>query len=197
MADDGVIKFNCKWNNKPLDIDVPNELLKCRNKIHQLGLIGVYEDINIGYGNISLKVSEGMLISGTQTGGIKKITSSDFSLVTEYNMEKNEVVCEGLAKASAESLTHLAFYEADDSIQAIIHIHNRLMWDTLIDRLPTSNRDVSYGTSAMAEEIKRLFSQTSVVEDQIMVMGGHKEGLIAFGKSLEEAEMVVKRYLIS
>jgi ribulose-5-phosphate 4-epimerase/fuculose-1-phosphate aldolase len=195
--EDGVIKFNCQWTKKPLEVELPEALLECRDEIHRLGLIGIYEDIQIGYGNISLKVPEGMLISGTQTGHIQSIQSSDFALVTTYDMKQNEVTCKGLVKASAESLTHLAFYEADESIKAIIHIHNQLMWETLIDRLPTSDRNVSYGTADMADEIKRLFRQTSIAEDRMMVMGGHEEGLIAFGSNLQEAEQVVKRYLIS
>lgn len=191
MADDGVIKFNCDWINKPLSVNVPKELLFWRDKMHQLQLIGEYEDVKIGYGNISFKTDHGFLISGTQTGNIYPIKESDFSLVTAYDVELNKICCEGNVKASAESLTHAAIYSADSSIKAVIHIHNQVLWDNLIDEVPTSNRDVAYGTASMAEEIKRLFRETKVSEDKIIVMGGHQEGLITFGENLEIAGKVI------
>ncbi|MDF1672500.1 MAG: class II aldolase/adducin family protein, partial [Vicingaceae bacterium] len=99
--------------------------------------------------------------------------------------------CIGKIKASAESLTHAAFYDVDSSIKAVIHIHSRHLWDVLIDKIPTSKREVPYGTSEMASEILRLFKETSIQQEKIMVMGGHDEGIIAFGKNLQEAGKVL------
>lgn len=195
MKDEGVIKFNIVWNNLPLQFNVPSELMLWRDKMHELKLIGEYNDIGIGYGNISVKLEEGILISGTQTGNIYPIKSTDFSLVTEYNMSKNWVQCTGLIKASAESLTHAAFYDADNNIKAIIHIHNQDLWDRYIDVLPTSDKSVSYGTAEMAGEIKRLFKETNLAQKKVMVMGGHVEGLIAFGCTLDEAGEVLLNLL--
>lgn len=191
MADDGVIKFNCEWVDKPLSIQIPDELKYWRDKMHQLKLIGEYADVNIGYGNISLKTGNGFLISGTQTGNVYPIKNSNFSLVTTYDMKLNQVLCEGSVKASAESLTHAAIYEADESIKAVIHIHNKALWDSLIDKVSTSSRDVAYGTASMATEIKRLFNETSAAKEKIIVMGGHEEGIISFGENLEEAGNVI------
>ena len=39
----------------------------------------------------------------------------------------------------------------------------------------------------MANEIKRLFDQTALSKEKILVMGGHREGIISFGKDLAEA----------
>ena len=39
----------------------------------------------------------------------------------------------------------------------------------------------------MAKEIKQLFTKSNVNLEKIIVMGGHKEGIISFGKDLEEA----------
>ena len=190
MADDGVIKFNCDWIDHPLQVEVPFELIAWRDKMHQLGLIGEYAAIKIGYGNISIKTDQGILISGTQTGNVYPIQSTNFSLVTSYSMALNKVSCVG-AKASAESLTHAAVYEADSSIKAVIHIHNKELWDKLIDKVPTSNRNVAYGTASMATEIRRLFKETGVAKEKIIVMGGHEEGIISFGEHLEEAGNVI------
>lgn len=191
MIDEGVIKFNCNWKNKPLPISVPTQLMEWRDKMHELKLIGEYKGIKIGYGNISVITTKGILISGTQTGNIYPIAAKDFSLVTAYDMDKNSLDCLGEIKASAESLTHAAFYDADSSIKAVIHIHNKELWDNLIDKIPTSKREVPYGTAEMASEILRLFKETSIPQEKIMVMGGHDEGIIAFGQNLREAGEVI------
>ncbi len=191
MIDEGVIKFNCNWEDNELPINVPVQLMEWRDKMHELKLIGEYKDIKIGYGNISIQTPLGILISGTQTGNIYPIAAKDFSLVTSYDMDKNSLDCIGQIKASAESLTHAAFYDADSSIKAVIHIHNKELWDNLIDKIPTSKRNVPYGTSEMASEIKRLFNDTALIDEKIMVMGGHDEGLIAFGENLQEAGKVL------
>lgn len=187
MIDEGVIKFNCNWHNNPLPVNVPVPLMEWRDKMHKLKLIGEYEDIKIGYGNISIKLPQGILISGTQTGSIFPIETKHFSLVTSYNMKLNSLDCIGKIKASAESLTHAAFYDANKSIKAVIHIHSKSLWDRLIDKIPTSDRKISYGTSEMATEIRRLFKETNLMECKVMVMGGHDEGIIAFGENLQEA----------
>lgn len=195
MAEDGVIKFNCEWEDKELPVSVPAQLLRWRDKMYEHRLIGEYEEIKIGYGNISVKLGEGFLISGTQTGNIYPIQAENFSFVMDYDMSKNWVKCIGRVKASAESLTHAAFYEADESIQAIIHVHNIKLWNKLIDIIPTSKMEVTYGTAEMASEIKRLFLETNIQEKKLMVMGGHEEGLIAFGENLEEAGKVLLNVL--
>ena len=194
MIDEGVIKFNCDWDDEQLSVLVPDELKIWRDKMHQLKLIGEYADIKIGYGNISIKIKEGILISGTQTGNVYPTQENDFALVTDYSMEHNQVICKGEIKASAESLTHAAVYECDNSIKAIIHVHNKELWGKLIDKVPTSNRSVPYGTAKMALEIKRLFDETNVSEEKIIVMGGHEEGVITFGRNLKEAGQLILNY---
>lgn len=126
--DEGYIKFNCDWTFKPLQINIPEDLLFYRDKLHELKLIGHFEDLNIGYGNISVKTDNGIIVSGTQTGNIFPINKESFTLVTNYEIAKNNVVCEGPVKASSETMTHAALYEVDDTIKAIIHVHNKAMW---------------------------------------------------------------------
>lgn len=193
--DEGYIKFNCEWINQPLAVKVPLELKVWRDKMHELKQIGHYAEINIGYGNISVKIPDGMIISGTQTGDIFPIRDQHFTLVTHYDINKNTVVCKGPIKASSESMTHAAIYEADSSIKAIIHIHNKELWLKLIGKVPTTRSEVPYGTPEMANEIFRLFKETSVNQDKIIVMAGHEEGIIVFGKDIDEAGEIILKYL--
>ncbi|MCB9360777.1 MAG: class II aldolase/adducin family protein [Flavobacteriales bacterium] len=195
FIDEGYIKYNINWINEPLKVTVPNQLMEWRDKMHELKQIGHYAEINIGYGNISVKTNEGFLISGTQTGDVYPIQPKDFTLVTDYNIQANSVTCKGEIKASSESMTHAAVYEADSSIKAIIHIHNPKLWNLLMDKVPTTKKEVPYGTPEMANEIFRLFKETKVKEEKIIVMAGHDEGIISFGTDLNEAGEVLLNFL--
>ncbi len=193
--DEGYIKFNCDWTFKPLQINIPEDLLFYRDKLHELKLIGHFEDLNIGYGNISVKTDDGIIVSGTQTGNVFPINKESFTLVTNYEIAKNNVVCEGPVKASSETMTHAALYEVDDTIKAIIHVHNEAMWKKLIRKLPTTNAKVAYGTPEMAEEIKNLFKDHDFKETgNIIIMAGHEDGIISFGRNLEEAYNILLKY---
>ena len=60
-----------------------------------------------------------------------------------------------------------------------------------MNHVPTTSEDIPYGTPEMANEVKRLFNETDVGKEKIIVMGGHREGLISFGKNLEEAANIL------
>jgi len=190
--DEGYIKFNCKRipsDDIPLDKVV--NLNVWRKIMYDKGLIGMYPD-GIGFGNISIRCDENtFLISGTATGGIADLDNSHYVLVTDYDLASNRLTCKGSINASSESLTHALIYESSPSTNAVIHIHNLELWKRLMNEVPTSNEQVPYGTPEMANEIKRLFEETSLSNEKIIVMGGHEEGIICFGKNLEEAANVL------
>ncbi|NOX71196.1 MAG: class II aldolase/adducin family protein [Candidatus Micrarchaeota archaeon] len=196
MTNDGYIKFNIKWiKAKPLPESVIRELNKWRRKLFDAGLIGMYES-GIGFGNISMRIpgTNEFIISGSATGGIENLTAEHYARVTEVDHEKNSLVCVGPIKASSESMTHAAVYDSDHSVNAVIHVHNLRMWKMLLDRVPTTSKEATYGTPEMAEEVMRLFKESDVKEKKIFVMGGHEEGLMTFGKDLDEAGSVMLRY---
>ena len=190
--DEGYIKFNCNWipsNDVPLDkVALLNEW---REIMYNKGFIGVYPD-GIGFGNISMRCNgKTFLVSGTATGGLPTLSESHYSLVTNYDLSTNSVTCVGPLKASSESLTHALIYECSAATNAVIHIHNLNLWNRLLHHAPTSSENVSYGTPGMANEIRRLFEETALSKEKIMVMGGHREGIISFGKDLEEAGSIL------
>lgn len=192
MIDEGYIKFNIHWKKSTLpDFLCIPDLIKWRNKMFDLSLIGHYPDLDVGYGNISHLTDSGFVISGTQTGEIEKISAQEFTFVNQYDIEGNELWCEGPVKASSESLTHAAVYECNPSIRAIIHIHDKKLWDQHIDQIPTSKRDVPYGTVEMAHEIKRLYREFNMKDQGLFVMGGHDEGIISFGPDLDTAGQLI------
>jgi len=43
----------------------------------------------------------------------------------------------------------------------------------------------------MIKEVKRIYKDENPLNNPKFVMSGHEEGIISFGKSLKEAEMVI------
>jgi hypothetical protein len=66
-------------------------------------------------------------------------------------------------------------------------VHSKLLWDQHLNNLPTTSPNVPYGTPEMAKEFRRLYAETTFGLQGIAVMGGHDEGLIGIGESLEQA----------
>lgn len=190
---EGYIKFHCKLikGNFPKKI---KELNKWRNKLLELNLIGAFPD-GTGFGNISEKTKKGFIISGTATGKIKKLKPEHYAEVTEFNLNENSLVCRGKIKASSESLSHAAVYDSAKKINSVIHVHSLKMWNALKDKVATTKKGVSFGTIEMAEEIKKLMKQKKIMQKKIIVMKGHKEGIICFGKNLNEAGNTLLNYL--
>lgn len=188
MSETGVIKFHCQWTKgNPLAEESIKELNEWRDMLYQRGFIGAYEN-GIGYGNVSIRLKQNQfLITGSATGGIEKLSGQHYTKVTAFDLCSNSVTAEGPMLASSESLTHAAIYECDAGVNAVIHIHDRDLWKTLMDKVPTTNRAVEYGTPAMAREILRLFKETDLARQKILVMAGHEDGIIAFGSSIAEA----------
>ncbi len=187
--DEGYIKFESKLHQSlpPSEWDV-EELNVWRDRLHGRGLIGAYED-GIGYGNISIKsrYNDEFIVSGTGTGRLPLLFPDHFTRVKSYDLEANRVLCEGTVHASSESMTHAAVYAGDPRAGAVIHVHSPEHWQRLLNRLPTSDPAVAYGTPDMAREILRLFDETDFPKTRVMVMGGHEEGILAYGRTLREA----------
>jgi len=190
MLDEGYVKYQSHWTEAPAPFPASaHKLEHWRKPLFAAGLVGHYEDLGVGFGNISIRCGNTgqFLITGTQTGHIETTTEQHYSFVTDYDIERNEVSCSGPIQASSEAMTHAAIYELDSSIAAIVHVHSKALWDQQLNRLPTTNPDVAYGTPEMAMEFRRLYSESPFGLQGIAVMGGHEEGLIGIGKSLEQA----------
>jgi len=193
---DGYIKFNCHLTTEklviPAELYIP--LNHWREELWLECFIGAYPD-GIGYGNISVRMpqSNQFYISGTATGGIPELDQIHYPLVERCDTAQNAIWCRGLIKASAESMSHSAIYNASPETGAVVHIHNRELWQKYLDILPTTNKNVEYGTPEMAYEIDRIMMSPETLRKKVFVMGGHEEGIIAFGKTVEEAARTILR----
>lgn len=196
MIDEGVIKYSCEWVlGEKVDLELIQSLIVWRNYIHELGLIGVYDN-GIGFGNISIRISGTLqfIISGSQTGHLAQLEPEHYTVVTDFNIEQNHLTCCGPIQASSESLTHAAIYSVQPDINAIIHVHHPQLWRSLLYQIPTTRQQVKYGTPAMAAEMFRLFAEENLSQQKILVMAGHEDGLLTFGKDLNEAGEILMQY---
>ena len=187
--DEGYIKYDCQWiTGEPVLFEGFAEINNWRQRLHQLGLIGMNPN-KIGFGNISLRAlgTNQFYITGSATGGIKHLTEAHYTRVIDFDIKKNSLTCKGPIKASSESLSHAAVYSAASEINAVVHVHHLKSWQLLINQLPTTCNTVAYGTPEMHWEIIRLFKETDLRTKQVLVMGGHPEGIVAFGRNMEEA----------
>lgn len=200
MNQEGTIKFECFWEmTGPVISDrVMRELNSWREVLYDLNLIGVYPD-GVGFGNISVRAKsmDQFIITGSGTGKLKHLTRHGFSQITNYSLSKNNLSCKGPVIASSESLSHAAIYETDPDVHAVIHVHHSDYWKKLLYQVPATDPEAEFGTPEMAREIIRLFHETEVAQKKILVMAGHKDGIITFGKDLDEAGGYLLAYINS
>ena len=196
MIDEGYIKYQCHWQKLETIAESDlRELNPWRNRLYQLGLIGEYDN-GIGFGNLSIRLpnSSKIIISGTQTGGIPNLTAQHYTKVVDYDWQQNYVTCQGLIKASSETLTHAAIYHALPEVNAVVHVHHQTFWQQLLDRIPTTQPNCAYGTPEMAEEIVRLCQQPATQQQKIIAMSGHESGILTFGSDLNQAGETLLNY---
>jgi ribulose-5-phosphate 4-epimerase/fuculose-1-phosphate aldolase len=199
MEAEGVIKFDLQYRvAQPVAHDELRELNAWRSRLWQLRLIGQdpqrYD--GYGFGNVSVRCGprdaapgkRTFLISGTQTGALPELDEHHYTQVESYDAGANRVVAKGPVKPSSESLTHGIIYDQDTRIQAVLHVHSPDIWHAASTLgIPVTGTSVPYGTPAMAVEVQRLFRDTDVLHQGIFSMGGHADGVVAFGQAVATA----------
>ena len=203
MQQEGVIKYQLWFvQTPPLAMEPLRELNAWRKLLYLTQLIGQDPDRyeGYGYGNVSQRIppfeappqARPFVITATQTGGVPDLTGAHYALVRACYPEENVVVAEGPAPPSSESLTHAALYALDAALRYVMHVHSPEIWSHAAALgLPVTRPDVPYGSPEMAEEVRRLYRETDVRTRRLFAMGGHEDGLIAFGHTAEEAGTVL------
>ena len=102
-------------------------------------------------------------------------------------MKKNMVKTLGPIRASSESMTHCAVYQARDSINCVLHVHNRELWKRLLDLgCDSTESDTPYGTPQIAFEVATLIGLRRE-SSSFIVMAGHEDGIIGYGETISSA----------
>ncbi len=208
--DEGAIKFAAEHRQQPLPARrfgaAACRLIAWREILARTGLVGQQPEAygGFGYGNVSCRVGppsgprrrRAFLITGTQTSGQACMSLADFCVVEGCDPGRNRVSSVGPVMPSSESLTHGAIYDLGSHLRWVFHAHSPTIWRRAVAlRLPTTDVRVAYGTPEMAREVERLWRATPLSDLGILAMGGHEDGIVAFGRSAEEAGEVMLRTL--
>lgn len=192
MDEKGYIQFTCDWERiDHVEYDRLGQVIQWRGLLHDERLLGV--DANgVGYGNVSERLpgSDAFVITATQTGHLREVDGSHFAVVHDSDVQRNWIRCSGAIRASSESLSHAVLYHADPRIGAVVHVHNAEAWLRLRDSVPTTAPSAEAGTVAMAAEIRRV-AEGKMGRPTVIVMGGHRDGLISFGRDVGEAAAIM------
>jgi len=187
---DGVIKFNVEheYTGAPI-FDAFEQLEALRTRLFTLGLIGETPD-GIGYGNVSHRFNNdaSFFITATQTGKQPSLTQDEYTFIERCAFDSFTVFSKGNLKPSSESLSHAMIYEVHPDIGAVIHVHSSALWQMMIDTNALATT-AKYGTTGMVHEIASLYQSRNPFEHNAFVMKGHEDGIITFGKNIEEAEL--------
>jgi ribulose-5-phosphate 4-epimerase/fuculose-1-phosphate aldolase len=196
---EGVIKFDLDYTPGPaLPAAALAELNAWRDHLFARQLIG--QDParygGFGYGNLSCRLApldalpnlRRFAISGTQTGHLAALGPEHYALVLACEPEHNRIVATGPIRPSSESLTHGAVYALDAALRCVLHVHSPELWQHAARlELPITDAAVPYGSPEMAAEVRRLFAETEVAARRVFAMGGHEDGIVAFGPTLQTA----------
>lgn len=188
---EGVIQFAYGLTPRPEDAlpcaDDLKGLLAWRKVLRQLELIGARADRydGYGYGNLSIRHGDGFLISASQTSGSLDVTADDFVTISSWQFDRFWVEASGSQPPSSETLTHAMIYEGDASVSCVLHAHCPQIWQHLAD-LPCTSADTTYGSPAMAEEV-RFLMRNQPERPLVFTTRGHEDGVFVCGPRLEEA----------
>ncbi len=207
MLEDGVIKFDLRYRYADAKAPASLEALNTwRSRLWLLKLIGRqagrYDDA--GYGNVSCRIEpmnapagqRGFIISGTQTGELPQLDICHYCTVTGWDLQANRVFAQGPIRPSSESLTHGTLYDQSNDIRVIFHVHSPAIWqESARLGLACTDPAIPYGSPEMAFEVARLYRATDFHESGIFTMGGHQDGVIAFGKDVASTGKVLLEIL--
>ena len=188
---DGVIKYSIEHQTITAPLFSGYEQLEAlRTRLFTLGLIG--EKDGIGYGNLSMRDdnSKSFFITATQTGRKQTLSREYYTYISDYDFSTFKVISQGTHKPSSEALSHAMIYAIDERITTVIHIHSLALWN-FMQAKNYFFTTAEYGTAEMVEEIVGLYDNFDPMMNNAFVMKGHEEGIITFGRSVEEAELVL------
>lgn len=194
---EGVVRYRAEHREEALPTTLAPlaaTLDAWRHPLRALGLLGRdplrYD--GHGFGNLSARApSSGggsppgrrpFLVTGSQTGGAEHLGLGGFALVERHDPAGNRLWSRGRVAASSESLTHAALYERSPGVGAVFHVHAPEPWRRRRELgLAVTDPAVPYGTPAMAAEVGRAWGRLGGPERGVLAMGGHEDGLLAWG----------------
>jgi len=190
---EGVVKYRVVHQpGAPLDWQNLQDLESWRQRLQRQGWLGQYPD-GISYGNVSQRHPQGgFVITATQVAHRATLSVDDYVHVTHYDPATHTLTVVGSTCASSEAPTHWAIYQLDPRIQVVFHIHCPSLWAQLLQQaeIPRTPPAIPYGTQAMVEAIRELYPHDPLARN-CLVMAGHQDGIVSFGRTAAEAGQVL------
>ncbi len=188
---EGVIQYHLDYQPGTLPPDAAlSGLFHWFRRCRELELIGRIPNRYAGaaYGNVSIRMHRGFVISGTQTGGRAALTTDDLAWVLDFNVTKNHLTATGPSRPSSEAMTHGQIYRGLAGINAVIHSHSPRIWQQAQAlQLPMTAPFARYGTPQMAQEVERLLMVDPAATQGVFVMGGHEDGVVSYASGIDTA----------
>lgn len=201
---EGIIKFNIQMFDRidSLPSSDYSHIEEVRERIFKKNLIGFCQTLKVGYGNISSREqatkNKQFVISGSQTGNIIHLSGEHYTRVLKYDLYKMSVQIQGPIEASSETLTHAGIYEGNILTKGVIHIHSKEIWNYLINnKYPSTPESAVFGTKELAiaiMEVSKELAQNKITKNSgLIVLKGHEDGVMAYGRNLFEAEVEINK----
>ncbi len=188
---EGVIKFHLTMQpGPPPPADLSAPLRAWFRILRRLELLGQDPDRYLGYayGNLSRRANRGFIVTCTQTSGQWCLKPADFTLVDGWDLAANRLAARGPCKPSSEALTHAVIHEAIPACRFVFHVHSPEIWQNMATLgLAVTDPAAEYGTPEMAEATIEQLDRLGRPPQGILGMGGHEDGILAWGASAEEA----------
>lgn len=169
------------------------ELDTLRTELWDRGWVGATSE-GIGFGNLSVRDPAGaatFVITGTATGARRVLGADGYVRVAHVDAPGNTVECAGPIRASAETMSHAALYEADPRIVCVVHIHAPDFWArALALGWPATPAGAEYGTPDLAAAVGELARRLGAGAG-LMTLAGHQDGMLAYGPGVAEAGAVL------
>lgn len=191
MKLEGVIKFHVEHETNVCcsESDIL-ELTKWRKGLRIAGLVG--QDLarygGLGFGNLSKRMGDGtFLITASQTGHLESLAPEGYVRIMDFDPGQNLVWSKGIQHPSSETMTHLAAYGANRRIHFVYHVHCPEIWNAKEELdLPITDPAIECGTVEMFYEVLWLLRDGRKYQKGILAMGGHTDGLLAWGETADE-----------
>lgn len=200
VIDDGIIKYDRTnfTHCDPIDLVEYSALEYWRKKLFKLNLIGEYPEAAVGFGNLSEikdysdwhKTSHPQfIITGTQTGKYPELDGNHYTRVLDFDIDHLKIKMMGPIEASSEALTHAAIYAQNEKIKIVFHVHSPEIWTGMIkDKADFTCESIPYGTVEMAKATQKCVGNKI---SGIFCMHGHEDGVVAFGRNLDEVGILI------
>lgn len=201
-AREGVIKFQVEhervelaWHDHAPVLAALSAWREVLRRLEVLGQVPHRYD-GLGFGNLSARLPARTRAAGhrrfvvtcTQTSGSARLEPSEVCIIERYELATQRVWSRGPCLPSSEAMTHAALYDADSELSFVFHVHAAAIWRAAVMLgLPETGAEAEYGTPAMAREVRRIYNRGAGRRQQLIVMRGHEDGVVAFGRTADEA----------